>query len=148
MLFQHRMHPQNLGTFLTQSDGIAALMPQAKRLLDLRGILAALLPEPLAQSCSIANYKQGKIVIFAANSAIAAKLKLLRPTLCEQLLKRGVEVTGMEVQVQPPQSANEVIEKSAQLGTAAAESLDRLSAQLPDSELKTAIRRLARRGRD
>jgi len=30
-----------------------------------------MLPESLARSCSIANYKQGKIVIFAANGATA-----------------------------------------------------------------------------
>src|SRR3989442_14409881 len=63
--------------FLDQPDGIAPLMPQARRLIELREILAAVLPESLARCCSIANYKQGNVVIFAANGAIAAKLKLM-----------------------------------------------------------------------
>ncbi|MGC2520293.1 MAG: DciA family protein [Burkholderiales bacterium] len=138
------MYSQNLHAFLTQPDGIASLMPQARRLLELRTILATVLPESLSRSCSVANYKQGKIVIFAANSAVAAKLKLMRPALSEQLSKRGVQVTGIEVEVQPPGPTPEVIEKSAKISHDVAESLARLSTQLPDSELKNALIRLAR----
>ncbi|MGB7543188.1 MAG: DciA family protein [Burkholderiales bacterium] len=138
------MYSQNLHAFLTQPDGIASLMPQARRLLELRTILATVLPESLSRSCSVANYKQGKIVIFAANSAVAAKLKLMRPALSEQLSKRGVQVTGIEVEVQPPGPKPEVIEKSAKISHDVAERLARLSTQLPDSELKNALIRLAR----
>lgn len=141
------MHTKNPCAFLADSDGIASLMPQAKRLLELRAAFAAMLPKPLAQSCSVANYKQGKIIVFAANSAVAAKLKLMRPTLLEQLAKRANEVTGMEVQVQPPSHERQAIEKSSKISQDAAENLDRLCTQLPDSELKNAIGRIAHRGR-
>jgi hypothetical protein len=142
------MPSQNLGAFLTQLNGIASLMPQAKRLLELRAILAAVLPESLSRSCSIANYKQGKIIIFAANSAVAAKLKLMRPVLSEQLSTRGVQVTGIEVEVQLPGPTPEVIEKSAKISDDAAKSLTRLATQLPDSELKNVLTKLARQKRD
>jgi len=74
-LFMHsqNMHPKNPCAFLNQPDGIASLMPQARRLIELRGILSAVLPPSLARWCSIANYKRGKVVIFAASSAVAAK---------------------------------------------------------------------------
>jgi len=140
------MRSQNLGAYLNQPDGIPALIPQAKRLLELRRILAELLPESLVRSCSIANCKQGKIIIFATHSAAAAKLKLMRPALSEQLLKRGVQVTGIEVQVQPLGPSAEAIEKSAKLSHNAKENLTRLEAQLPDSELKNAVARMTRRG--
>ena len=141
------MHTKNPCAFLAQADGIASLMPQARRLLELRTVFATMLPKPLAQSYSVANYKQGKIIVFAANSAVAAKLKLMRPTLLEQLAKRANEVTGMEVQVQPPTQERQAIEKSAKISQDAAEQLDRLCAQLPDSELKNAVGRIAHRGR-
>ena len=141
------MHPKNLCAFLNQPDGIAQLMPQARRLIELRKILAAMLPESLARSCSIANYKQGKVVIFAANGATAAKLKLMLPTLSEQLSKRGIEVTGLEVCVQPLASDPQVIEKTAKMSVEAASELARLSEQLPDSELKITLAKFAARHR-
>jgi len=142
------MPSQNLGAFLTQPDGIASMMPQAKRVLELRKILAAMLPESLSSSCSIANFKQGRLIIFAANSAVAAKLKLMCPALSEQLSKRGVEVTGIEVEVQLPGPIPEVLEKSAKISHDTAESLIRLATQLPDSELKNVLTKLAHRKRD
>ena len=135
------MHPKNLRSFL--SDGISSLMPQAKRLIELRQILAESLPENLQRSSSIANYKQGKVVIFADNSAVAAKLKLLAPTLKSALVKSGVEVTGIEVDVQPSQPHETARPKQAQLSSSAAEDLLRLSTQLPESKLKEAIVSLA-----
>lgn len=141
------MPTKNPCAYLNQPDGIAPLMPQARRLIELRGILAAALPESLARSCSIANYKQGKIVIFAANSAVAAKLKLLSPALSEQLSRRAVEVTGLEVRVQPLDSEGQAFEKSAKMSAEGAHRLTQLFEQLPDSELKTALGRIAGRGR-
>jgi hypothetical protein len=138
---------KNPCAFLNQPDGIAQLMPQARRLIELREILAAVLPESLARHCSIANYKQGKIVIFAANGAIAAKLKLMLPTLSEQLSKRAMEVTGLEVCVQPLNSDPQVVEKSAKMSSEAAWALVRLGEQLPDSELKIALGKFASRHR-
>jgi hypothetical protein len=141
------MHPKNPCAFLNQPDGIAPLMPQARRLIELRKILAAMLPESLTRSCSIANYKQGKVVIFAANGATAAKLKLMLPTLSEQLSKRGIEVTGLEVCVQPLSSGHQVVEKYAKISQEVALGLDRLCEQLPDSGLKITLGKLASRHR-
>jgi hypothetical protein len=138
---------KNPCAFLNQPDGIAPLMPQTQRLIELREILEAVLPESLARCCSIANYKQGKVVIFAANGAIAAKLKLMLPTLTEQLSKRAFEVTGLEVCVQPLNSDTQVVEKSAKISVEAALGLARLCEQLPDSELKIAVDKFAARHR-
>jgi hypothetical protein len=141
------MPTKNPCAFLAQPDAIASLMPQAQRLIKLRKILAAALPESLARHCSIANYKQGKVVVFAANSAVAAKLKLLSPGLSEELSKRAVEVTGLEVRVQPLNSEGQPVEKSAKMSIEAADAVGRLAGQLSDSELKTALARIAGRGR-
>lgn len=138
---------KNLCAFLNQPDGIASLMPQARRLIELREMLAAILPESLARCCSIANYKQGKVVIFAANGAIAAKLKLMLPTLSEQLSKRAKEVTGLEVCVQPLASDPQVVEKSAKISHGTALEIAKVCEQLPDSELKITLGRFASRHR-
>jgi hypothetical protein len=138
-------HPENPCTFLIQADGVAALMPQARRLLELRKYLAAALPQALADSCSVANYKQGKVVVYAINGAVAAKLNLLRPSLQQHLAKRGVEVTGMDIRVQPRQDRSQLVEKQSKITSEAVRKLQSLYEQLPDSELKHAVGRLAGR---
>ncbi|MBI2317200.1 MAG: DUF721 domain-containing protein [Betaproteobacteria bacterium] len=139
------MHSKTLGAFLDQSEGTNSLMPQAKRLLELRQILLEALPGRLPLHCSVANWRRGRLVIFAENSAIAAKLKLLCPTLSDHYLKRGIEVTAIEIQVQPRPPAPARPAKRAALSEAGADSLARFARQLPDSELKTVMTALARR---
>ena len=147
LIFHQTMPSKNPCAFLSQPDAIASLMPQAQRLIELRKILADALPESLARHCSIANYKQGRVVLFAANSAVAAKLKLLSHELSEELSRRAAEVTGLEVRVQPLNSSWQVIEKSSKISTEAAAALSRLAQQLSDSELKTTLGRIAGRRR-
>jgi len=141
------MHTRKPCAFLLQPDGIASLMPQAQLLIELRRRLAAILPEPLKQTCSIANYKQGKVIIFAANGAVGAKLKLMRSELAKQLSQRGVQVTGIEVRVQPLAHESQPLVRSTKIGENAMDSLARLQEQLPDSQLKNVVARFLRRER-
>jgi len=141
-LQRRTMHMKNPCAFLNQADAISTLMPQAERLIELREILSSLLPVSLARHCSVANFKQGRVVIFAFNGATAAKLKLMLPALLEQLSGRAMEVTGLDVVVQAPESAHQPIEKSAQMTSEAVSELAGLHDQLPDSELKKALARI------
>ena len=133
---------KNPYAFLNQADGIAALMPQTERLIKLRAILTSLLPQPLARRCSVANFKQGRVLIFASSGATAAKLKLMLPSLLEQLSRRAMEVTGLEVTVQAPEPESQVSEKSAKISEEAVADLAELCGQLPDSELKNVMARI------
>ena len=137
------MTSKNLDAYLVQADGINSLMPQAKRLLELRQVLLEVLPKALADSATVANYRQGKIVIFAANSAIAAKLKLLGPTLKDRFVTRGLQVTALEIEVQPSQDRANATQKSAVLTETARQALSRLASQLTESELKSTISSMA-----
>ncbi len=141
-MYSQHMHMKNPCAFLNQADGIAALMPHTKRLIELREILSSLLPEPLARRCSVANYKKGRVVILASNGATAAKLKLMLPALLEQLSGRAMEVTGLEVAVQALEPEPQVPEKTAKISQEAVSGLAKLCEQLPDSELKTALARI------
>ena len=138
------MHPLKPDALLSGTGGIPALVPQARRLLQIRQILADLLPDALARYCTVANYKHGKLVVFAENNAIAAKLRLLSPTLCDRLSDRGVQVTEMDIGVQAPEAAREKAAKSAQLTGSAVASLAELASQLPDSPLKECVSLMAR----
>jgi hypothetical protein len=138
------MHAKNLETLLDQATGTNSLMPQAKRLIELRHVLLEALPGPLAGLATVANYRQGKVIIFAANSAVAAKLKLLGPKLTDCFVRRGLQVTALEIEVQPRQGARPLGPKVAVLSDSARSSLMKISSQLPDSKLKTILSTLGR----
>ena len=133
------MISKNLAAYLVQVDGINSLMPQAKRLLELRQVLLEVLPKPFVDLATVANYRQGKVIIFAANSAIAAKLNLLGPTLKERFVTRGLQVTALEIEVQPSQGAEKMPPKAAVLSDRARESLAVLASQLTESKLKSIV---------
>lgn len=140
------MHSKNLRAYLDSTAGIAALLPQAERLIELRHIYSDLVPQQLLRSSSIVNYKRQTVVIFAENNAIAAKLKLLSPRLVNDFSKRGVEVTGIRLEVQPrqePQNAHPP--KHARLSQTGSDRLEALARRLPDSRLKKAVAEMAGR---
>lgn len=137
------MHSKNLSAFLVQAEGINALMPQAKRLLALRQVLRDSLPEPLGKNSTVANYRQGRLVLYAANAAIAAKIKLLRPALVARYASMGLEVTAMDIEVQPAEVAETAPQKAAVLSENARRTLAELVSQLPESELKSTIAAIA-----
>ena len=138
------MHSKNLRAYLDSAAGIAGLLPQAERLIELRRIYTKLVPQQLLRSSSIVNYKQQKVVIFAENNAIAAKLRLLSPRLVNDFSKSGVEVTGIRIEVQPRENAvPDARPKHPDLSQAGAESLQALASRLPDSPLRQALARIA-----
>jgi len=140
------MHSKNLRAYLDSAAGIASLLPQAERLIDLRRIYREIMPQQLLRSSSIVNYKQETVVIYAENNAIAAKIKLLSPRLVNDFSKRGMQVTGIRAEVQPRETPREtVVEKHAKLSAAGAESLKALAERLPDSKLKQTLTEMAGR---
>lgn len=142
------MHFKNLRAYLDSATGIAGLLPQAERLIELRRMYSKLVPQQLLRSSSIVNYKQQKVVIFAENNAIAAKLRLLSPRLVNDFSKCGVEVTGIRIEVQPREKPQETATpKQARLSRAGTESLDALAQRLPDSRLRQALAEMAAHGR-
>jgi len=138
------MHSKNLRSYLDSAAGIAGLLPQAERIIELRRIYSKIVPQQLLRSSSIVNYKQQKVVIFAENNAIAAKLRLLSPRLINDFSKCGVEVTGIRLEVQPREEPPKAMApKMARLSQRGAENLEALAKRLPDSILKQAVTSMA-----
>jgi len=144
------MRPKSLGEILEQSDQSNSLISHANFILGLRLALAKVLPGDLARHCSIANYKNGKLVVFADNNAVAAKLKLLAAGLPDkisrQLQQTGRQVTVVAIEVQPRPEPTATPGKSISMSTAGAQEMRALSNQVTDSKLKNILTSLAARG--
>ena len=92
--------------------------------------------------------KLGKVIILAANSAVAAKIRQLTPRLTESFRQSGVDVNEIQVKVQP--GANVIRDTRhripADIGITAKQGLTSLAQKLPDgSPLKAALERFTDR---
>ena len=140
------MHSKKIRAYLDSVAGISALLPQAERLVELRRIYAKLAPHQLLRSSSIVNYKQGNVVIFAENNAVAAKLKLLSTQLVDGFRNLGVEATGIRLEVQPQADQRMApATKQAKLSAEGVGYLKILAERLPESKLKQILMTMTQR---
>lgn len=140
--------------YLKSSKDWARLSDHAERLLALQQLYAQIAPMCLArelvEASQIANYKSGKIVIHAANGAVAAKLRQVEPSLRGALSESGAEVTQIAVRVQARHIALQQGNVAAprRLPLQAIGGMEALAAALPaGSPLAAALRRLVGRAR-
>jgi hypothetical protein len=95
-----------ISRYLKASPELAAIAQHAERLIALQHLFEAIAPPLLARSCRVANFKQGKLVLLAANNLLAAKLRQIVPSLTDEFCNRGWQVTAIHVAVQ--QSGDEL----------------------------------------
>jgi hypothetical protein len=83
------------------------------------------------------------LTLAANNSAIAAKLRQIAPTLTKKFQDGGCEVTGIQVRVQVAFASPAESVVRPVLSRAGCNRLIELATGLPDSPLKNALQRLA-----
>lgn len=143
-----RAPARSLDACLKADSGLARLSAHANRLMRLQRLFEA--ATPLARQSRIANLKLGKVVIHAANGAVAAKLRQMEPRLAAVFRCEAAEVTGIEIRVQPGGGQRPAVRPaiSAAIGSQQKQALTSLANDLPEgSELKAALERLVNRSR-
>lgn len=85
---------------LSADDNVARYARHAQTLVRLQRKLDATLPKPLRPYARVANLRTGKLVVHAANSAVAAKIRQLLPRFAEVLQGDSAHVKEIEVKVQ------------------------------------------------
>jgi hypothetical protein len=141
------MRSRSVDDCLRADGGLARLTDHADRLLRLQRIFESAVPRPLVRGARVANFKLGRLVVYADNGAIAAKLRQIVPTLRGAFANSAAEVTGIEIKVQPREGGP--TRRSAvtpvPLGSHAKQGLTSLADRLPEnSPLVRALRRLVR----
>src|SRR5438045_1125876 len=89
-----------IGNLLGATDELKALAAKTRRLQELQKLYFASAPRELASLSRVKNLRAGTLFIAADNSAVAAKLRQLAPTLLASLCKSEAEVTGIRIEVQ------------------------------------------------
>ena len=139
------MPARSLQEHLLTAEGTARFAAHAQRLLRFQSLLEASLPGPLRSHARVANLRQGKLVIHAANSAVAAKLRQLGPRFAEVFSKAGAQITEIEVKVQARAPAPAMVPSKpfARPGQRQEQALTNLTNSLPEaSPMRGPLQRL------
>ncbi|SBT06868.1 conserved hypothetical protein [Candidatus Accumulibacter aalborgensis] len=138
--------PDLLQTYLQTADGAGKVLAHATLLARLARLYEEIAPRHLGQASSLANYKSGIVVIHASSGAIATKLRQMAPTLVDEISRRGIECSGIQIKVharQPPEQARVPALKPLSVRTS--RELAALSDSLPASPLRQALDNLLAR---
>ena len=90
-----------INRYLAAGGDFQPIMEKARELDALSKLLDGFLPPELAPLARVSNFKEGKLVIHAANGPAAAKLKLLSESLGIYISKQRSQVNSVSVRVQP-----------------------------------------------
>jgi hypothetical protein len=105
-------------------------------------IWEAIVPDYLAKFSRASSIKNKQLNIYADNSVVAAKIKLLSLSLLIQLQKQVCEVTAIRVKVQVKSSPQPKLKTPRKLTPAAVSSLKELSVKLTGTALGDALNKL------
>ena len=143
------MRLPKLGRILSSEHELQPIVAKARELRALAGLVELFLSPDLARQGRVANFKDGELVLAAANAAAAAKFRLLAPALSRFLSERRWQVNSVSVRVQPnaPRQALAAPHKRAHFSAETLQSLKKLHASLPDSPAREALKKLLARQR-
>ena len=131
-------------TLLSTDSEMQPVIAKAREINALANLCNEFLPPELAAQVRPANLQGDKLVILAANSAAAAKLKLLSGSLSDFLAKRGAKVSSVSVKVQPGEAPATSAPQpdSRRVSERAFSVLSELYATLGESPARQALKRL------
>ena len=125
------------------------LVLKTRDLRALRGLVDGFLPPDLARQARVANFREGELVLLAANASAAAKLRLLAGPLTDYLSERRWQVNSVSLRVQPnaARGVAAAMQKSVHLSTHTIESLRALHGRMRPSPAREALGRLLERSK-
>lgn len=137
---------QRVRSLIGQDRGLAVLLPEARRLRELDGLLARVLPAGLGGQCRVVAVRNGEALILCGSGGAAARVRSMAPTLARALNTEPQPVDRIKVKVMADWSRADRPEKAG-LGRRALTAWDTLEQGLPDGALKAAIDRLLKHHR-
>lgn len=139
------MRLPKLDRILSAESELQPLVVKARELRALAGLVDVFLSPDLARQARVANFKDGELVLSAANAAAAAKFRLLAPALSRFLSERRWQVKSVSVRVQPRpsrslgNSADVATQQKAKLSSGPLKTLRELHATMKDSPAREAL---------
>ena len=136
---------QRLNSYFAASQELRRLSHKAGQLLVLQRHYERVAPSSLVRASRVLQLEQQTLILAANNGATAAKLRQLAPELARLFQSAGCEVTGIQVRVQVAMPPAKRAHTPATLSATGRKRLMELAVELPDSPLKSALQRLAKK---
>ena len=125
-------------------DSLAA---SAQRIAQLQQIYLEAVPPELAKTSQVSWSREGVLVVTAGNGAVASKLRQVTPRVLDRFRQRGFEFNSMRIRVQVAAGVRTgAYRTSKPLSAQALSALEKAIDTAPESPLKAALERLAKRG--
>lgn len=143
------MPTRKLSALIIDNAGLAALSRATQCIAALQRLYVICAPPDMIRASRVVNNRDGMLVIAADNGAVAAKLRQQAPRLLKNMQKQGVEVTGIRVQVQVGRTAPapRIRPQKIPLSIDSIDNFEKLSKQVKDPGLRSALARFAARRR-
>ena len=136
---------RRLNALFKENAELVALSGLADSLAVTQKNWNAVVPATLLPYCQAGGIKHRRLTVYADNGAVAAKIKLLLPSLLTNLQKQGLEVTSIRVEVQVKSVPKAISKQPRRISRKAASRLAALADELAGSALGEALTRLSRR---
>lgn len=134
---------QRFNTLLKQPE-LIALNARNQQTQVAQKIWETIAPDNLAKFSHVSSIKNQQLTVFADNNAVAAKIKLLIPSLLIKLEKQVCEVTAIRVKVQVKSTPQPKLKPLKKLSPIAAAHLQQLGKTLSGTTLGDALVKLAK----
>jgi len=130
---------------ILKNSALSKIAEKANELTTIQKIWNEVVPAQLKPFTQAGNIQHKRLTVQVENGAIAAKIKLLLPSLISKLQKQGVEVTSIRVEVDVQSKQDKVAKPTRHLSENASSTLQSLAKQLEGSELGEVLTRLSKR---
>ncbi|MFZ3088748.1 MAG: DciA family protein [Methylotenera sp.] len=132
---------QRFNTILKHPE-LNALNARNQQTQTAQKIWEAIAPDNLAQFSHASSIKNQQFTVFADNNVVAAKIKLLLPSLLIKLQKQVCEVTAIRVKVQVKSTPQPKLKPRKKLSPMAVSQLKQLGKKLSGTALGDALDKL------
>lgn len=136
---------KRLNSYFSVSLELRQLSLKAAQLVALQRHYELIAPPSLVRASHVLQLERQTLTLAADNSAAAAKLRQFAPELAHLFQGAGCEVTGIQVRVQVTRPTVMRTPTPSLLSATGRQRLADLAGKLPDSPLKSALQRLARK---
>lgn len=132
---------QRFNSLLKHAE-LSGLQTRSSETQAAQKIWEAIAPAEVTKFSHASSIKNQQFTVFADNSVVAAKIKLLLPSLLIQLQKQVREVTAIRVKVQAKSSPLPVPKFTKSLSTEAIHQLQKLEVKLSGTSLGESLTKL------
>lgn len=134
---------RRINALFRNDAALMALHDHADSLSAMQATWSAVCPDSLKPLTRVGAINNGTLTVYTDLGAVAAKIKLLLPSLLTKLQKRGIEVTAIRVQVQVKSEPRAKPKTPRKISPKSASRLASLADELEGSELGAVLARLA-----